>query len=436
MTRPVGWVFVAGQRPARVVAEERLDRAGVIYLRWRQDGGWEVRSTGLKVRDKSGALAPRKVAAAERAAKDAAEKRAQGLGIDAETATPLTIREGLARAIDPKRGIYPMDTPHRREVVRELERAAIILNNMPWNAIRPGDIRALYRSRLATLTAAGDVGVRGAEITVTRLLTIAEWLKGEGDILPGACVAPKRWRSELKNEGGNPEPKRPRHTLAELRAIIAHAATVDPRLALALAIGAEQRGGQVCRIRRSHLHLAERLVRIPGAGKKIGAVVELTDGQLAAVHAALAGYLRPLEDSGLDYPLFPAGQLTGGRTDASTAVCRPEQQTAKPVTRDTMGRWFAEAEALAGVPHVEGRLWYGGRRVSVDEAKKRGISREGLQAHGGWSDTQMPDKIYAEQGAASARHEAALIRADIRGETEAGNAESVTHVKAENGGES
>jgi hypothetical protein len=46
------------------------------------------------------------------------------------------------------------------------------------------------------------------------------------------------------------------------------------------------------------------------------------------------------------------------------------------------------------------------RRAAVDAAKAAGISREGLQAHGGWSDTQMPDRIYADQEASRARRSA------------------------------
>jgi hypothetical protein len=45
-----------------------------------------------------------------------------------------------------------------------------------------------------------------------------------------------------------------------------------------------------------------------------------------------------------------------------------------------------------------------------------GISREGLMAHGGWTDTSVPDRIYADTEAGYARDEAARVRAQIRGE--------------------
>jgi len=46
-----------------------------------------------------------------------------------------------------------------------------------------------------------------------------------------------------------------------------------------------------------------------------------------------------------------------------------------------------------------------------------GISREALKEHGGWADTQIPDRIYADQEAEFARDEARAVREQIRGET-------------------
>jgi hypothetical protein len=89
---------------------------------------------------------------------------------------------------------------------------------------------------------------------------------------------------------------------------------------------------------------------------------------------------------------------------------------AKPVGRTAILKWFRKAEELAKVRHVAGRGAYGLRRVAVDAAKERHISREGLKSLGGWTDTQVPDSIYADQDAGYARAEAAQIRAQMRGE--------------------
>ena len=52
----VGWSEEVGVRPYRVIAEERIDRKGMVYLRsW--DGAarrWRPVSTGLKVRNQDG----------------------------------------------------------------------------------------------------------------------------------------------------------------------------------------------------------------------------------------------------------------------------------------------------------------------------------------------------------------------------------------------
>jgi integrase len=254
------------------------------------------------------------------------------------------------------------------------------------------------------------------------VLTLVRWLKGQRLLAYEACVVPDNWKDELRDDWAtiseartDYRPSRPRHSLEEMRAIIAAAPAVDPRLALALAIGAEQRSGQVVRSRRCDLDLEAGVFKIPGRKTKRGALIVLTPGQLAAIREALTtGYLRELERAGGDYPLFPSGQMPGGRSGKPVAVER--HRAAKPIGPRIMLRWFIEAEELAKVPHLKGRAFYGVRRAGVDESKKGGISREGLMAAGGWSDSQVPDMIYSEEEALYAAKEAATHRARIRGE--------------------
>lgn len=405
------WSWSVGTRPYRVVAEERPDRGGRVYLRWWGDRNWQKKATGLTVRNKAGDLVASRVAKVEREVRVIHARISNRLAVDPVETEALTLTGGLAAVVHPFKGKYPKDTPHRREVMREMRHAVEILGDVEWATLRPSHIRTLYRKRQAALQAKGHDGQRGAEITVARLLAVAEWLRGEEMIPAGCCRAPKGWREEL---GGAVDPKRPRHTVEELRAVLAVALKVDPRLALALELGAELRLGQVLRCRRSDLDLATNRLRVRGAGKKAGVVTELIPSQRAAVDRALAGYLAPLE-TGEDYPLFPSGQLTKGRTDPTLAVCRPEQRTARPVDRRAVLRWFHEAEALAGITPQEGRGWYGLRRAGVDGFKKESGNRDALKSFGGWSDTQVPDRIYAAQEAEHAMAEAASVRAKIRG---------------------
>jgi hypothetical protein len=148
------------------------------------------------------------------------------------------------------------------------------------------------------------------------------------------------------------------------------------------------------------------------------------------------GYLRELEAAYQageirNYPLFPAGQLPGGRRYNEIEKRKRDYRTpeypvakverhgrARPIGMRAVNNWWHEAEDLAGVPHIDGRGPYGSRRGGVDEAKRQHISREGLMAHGGWSDTQVPDNIYAEEENRAGRAEARRVRAKIRGEEE------------------
>lgn len=209
---------------------------------------------------------------------------------------------------------------------------------------------------------------------------------------------------------------------------------MDPRFDLLMAFGAELRLGQVARARRRDLSVERRAFTVHSRGKKRGTVVHLTRGQWAAWEKAInaGGYLEQLEQAHLagtlaDYPLFPAGQMPAGRSGEGVAQIE-RHGSAEPVDPSAIKKWFQLAEAKAEIPHVKGRGWRGVRRQAVDEAKRQGISREGLMQHGGWTDTQVPDAIYADQEAEYARAEAAAVRAKIRGESVCANPESLPKV--------
>jgi integrase len=427
------WQYTLGQLPYQVTAYERLAKGGVVYLRWRastkKGRNWKHKSLGFAVRDGGGRL----IREAEKRAQDETAKQLALLitGLPREEiATRLTLRQGRNLAFEPQTGKYPTNTAHRRETDRALLFAIAVLGeDRTWDTIRKADLRRLWRARIEQITGKGKAGLRGAEVVIARLLTVAEWLRSEELIPSTACVAPRHWKQELSGDWReiteartDYEPARPRHTAAELRQILAVAPRVDPRFALLLALGAELRLGQVVRGRRVDLDLVAGTFTVRRRGKKRGTVVKLTRGQLAAARAAIGagGYLEPLETRALpegsdrDYPLFPQGQLTGGRKGEPHAVDR--HRTAAPVNRRTLQQWFKEAEQLAGIAHVKGRGAYGLRRAAVDGAKELGISREGLKEHGGWVDSQMPDQVYADQEADYARDEARDVRAKIRGE--------------------
>jgi integrase len=426
--RVTQWEDSVGFLPWKVSVYEEPSRNGTLYLRWRQDGNWKKKSLQRPLRTKRGAIdETTKDWAKAQAAAQYARLVAGVPDEDRAPRAPLTIRQGLDAVLDPTTGKYPTDTAHRREVKRELERVIVEWGvDTAWVAIKRADVRKLWRRRILQLRADGADGLRGAEITVQRMNAVASWLRDEELIPAGACVGSRRWKQELAADwlelsGARalPDPKRPRHTLDEMRRILATAVAVDPRFELAMVLGAELRLGQVIRCRRPDLNLDHATLTVRGKGQKKGTVSHLTDGQMrVARHALTDGYLRLLEGASADYPLFPAGPLPGGRTMKDPKATVARHATAAAIGRDVVDGWFHEAERLAGVPVVKGRAAYGLRRAAVDAAKEAGISREGLQAHGGWKDTQMPDRIYADQQMDYARDEAKAVRAKIRGEAE------------------
>lgn len=429
------WATSIGEVPNKVTVTEDVARGFVLVLKWRERDkrgrtNWRYKSLKpLRRRTPEGKLLSRteREMAEQKGRAEAIAHHARlilGLGGDgAAPDRPLTIGEAWDRITDPSTGKWPHESPYRDEVKRALAFAGKVLGaTTPWNAIHRAELRKLGRARIDALAGGASSGYRGAEVTVQRVLTVAQWLRDEEMIDEGACVAASTWKDELRtywrekhNALHDPTPNRPRHTIEEMRKILAAAESIDPRLHLLLALGAELRLGQVVRCRRSDLDLAHATLTVRGRGKKRGTVVELTPGQMRVVQQHLAGYLIALEASLPDYPLFPEGQLPGGRS--GTPVANPARHgTAQPLGRRWILELFHEAERLAEVTVVKGRAAYGLKRVAVDVAKDLGISREGLMEHGGWADTQIPDMVYAEQERAQARKEARDVRAKIRGE--------------------
>lgn len=444
------WSQEVGFLPHKVTVYENMEKDGTLYLRWRGRDGlgrpqWKKRSLRRPLRTDRGKV----IGETQQWAMDQAAKQyallVGGIPTDErEVVHQLTLAEGIARALKPDTGMYPSESAHRKEVVREMERAVKCLGpETRWDSIKRADLRRLWRWRIQDLRADRNEGLRGAEVTIQRLLAVAGWLRNEELIPSGACVAPTNWKALLLEDWQSiagvdrpVEPLRPRHSLEEMRKLFTVFGQVDPRFELLMAIGAELRLGQVVRGRRSDLDLEHRTFTVRGRKQKRGTVVELTGGQMAAVERALHpeyGYLRELEANLADYPLFMGGVLLGGvvhrrgipskaKFDSWRPPLHPFYPAARakqlqPLDRSVIRRWFRAAEDRAEIPHIPGRGPYGLRRRAVDELKRLGVSRDAMKEAGGWSDMQMPDRVYADQVQEHARKEAAVARAKVRGET-------------------
>lgn len=437
-TDPV-WRADVGYIPYKVTAIELVMRKRVVYLQWRSASNWRYESLGFRLYDAQGR---RLKGRALKALTDDATARAKAkhkelitgmAGATLEPVAPCTIGQAWAKVSDKHAGLYPVDTHHRRHIDRALRHAARVWGrDRAWGTIAPVDITKLARTRVDELRADNHTGYRGAEETVSRVLTVAQWLRDQEHIPRDAALPSSRWKEDLRaywaqvsGTHGDPEPHRPRYTLAEMLQILAAAPLVDPRLALGLALGAELRLGQVARTMRSQLnlhHSTHGAFVVKSNRRKRGTTVFLTPGQRAALDEALGGYLRLFEaefqETGRDYPLLPAGRLLYRRYKGQATAQPPAVgELATSVNPRSLREWFDAAESRAGITHIPGRGWYGMRRRGVDEFKKQGGSKDALKEHGGWTDTTIPDMIYADQEAEAPRAEARDIRARIRGET-------------------
>jgi hypothetical protein len=431
------WTYVAGVGASRVVVYEDLARDRQLTLRWWDPAreNWRRKALGRTLeRTRRGEV----VRVSEEWAQQQATVKSAALikGTPDEKViapTRFTIGETEAVLTDAETGPYPHRTPFRSELIRALDFAATVWGkDTPWAMISDEDWTKLIRRRLAGLLKRGLAGMRTTEVTVSRINTAAEYLREQKKIPRDAAVLPKKWRKQLLDSWrgqvkeitgvaptADPVPSRPRHTLEEMRKIIATAPEVDPRFGLLMQLAAEYRAGQAVRSKRSQLDLAAQTFTIHGRGKKLGAVIDLTPAQLAYVERVLReGYLADLERAyqkkGTDYYLFPAGKLTGRKT--SEARLGPGIDHTKPLGRKWIANNFHEAERRCEITPMKGRAQYGVRRQNVDAINALGISPLGKQAAGGWSSTDVPDAIYAESTNKVGREEAARIRAKTRGE--------------------
>jgi hypothetical protein len=232
------WEASVGFLPHKVTVYEEMSRNGTLYLRWRKEGNWGRKSLQRPLRTPRGRIDPETQKWALQQAERKYAELVSGVPVEERAPTsPVTLSQGLEKVTDPATGKYPTDTDHRREVDREFKRAIKHFGaDRTFESIKRRDIRGFWRWRILELHGEGHTGLRGAEITVARFLAVAAWLRDEEMIPAGSCQLPRSWKDEFRKDWleltesrALPTPNRPRHSLDELRAIIAKASEVDPR---------------------------------------------------------------------------------------------------------------------------------------------------------------------------------------------------------------
>jgi integrase len=423
-----------------VYAWERLDRRGAIFLKFShpdavgRDRRVKVKLPGERtVRDLRQRISQKLVKRVlDEVAKFAAPLlQGRAPATERAAASALTLAEGFSLALDLENGKYPTRSLRWQEVNRgrqKIER--LIGRNKLWIEIRLADVRAVWRAianEFVRSTQERLAGARQTEVAIDALYSVAAWLRNEGHIPPDAALPAPKWRAKLKEEWQaitktEVVPFRPRHSEPEMQRLFAsmHSPEVDPRFALAFDLGGEQRIGQVLRCMRSHMDLdpsaapsmIRGLVRVPSAGHKRTSTIALAEAQRRVVDAALSGYLANYEAAwqrGVieDYPLFPAGRLVAGR---AKVVSSP-----KCLTRDAALGMFYRLEAAAGVPHVEGRGWYGVRRIAADVAEHHEKDERVLNSLTGHRDSTTRQNIYQQRERPEVLAMAAQTRMAARG---------------------
>jgi len=201
---------------------------------------------------------------------------------------------------------------------------------------------------------------------------------------------------------------------------------VDPRIELAVELGAEMRLGQVGESRRSQLDLTHSPLAphgtftVYGRKKKAGEKLALTEEQRVAVNRILETVLVNAEavydaaDPRTDYHLLPSGKLAQGAADVRRA-------RRAPLGRSALLKAFHALETAAGVSSVDGRGWYGLRRVATDATPNYTSDRRVLDKLGGWTPgSTTREDTYQDREDALLITQTAAVRRSWRAGSKAG----------------
>jgi integrase len=449
------WEETVGRRPFTVWVGER-EVGGNVYVRWTVGRKPIPRSLGFKIRDERKRERKTDKEKALRIAKqilEALEEGQDALALfqeivtgrpaggapagGAEESSYLTLQKALDRALKVPTGMYVVDDAH----VRSMRRVSKLLVEALGPRFSIGDLtaataEAVWRHILGQARAAGGevAGYGKAEKAVALLYTVARWIH-ERNPKEAPGTNPKRgWESKLRAEWEKafgvklPDAKKLRYTREEARALFRNLHKADPRVQLAIQLGAELRAGQVSRSMRSHLDLGEvgafglGTFEVEGRGKKHGEIVHLTPAQRAFVDQCLGpeGHLHELEEAYQegripDYCLWQKGRIHKGRIPLQRHLASPG-----PMDPGSLINLFREFEKAAGVTHVHGRDFHGLRRVMTDIAEDyTGDSRE-LDRLTGHAVSSTRSTIYQDRHKEEFREGAASVRARMRADVEAG----------------
>jgi hypothetical protein len=423
----------------------------MIEVRWWAPNARKVqrRSLGYGIRDANGVIVAdleQQAVRQTQAIYDALMAGRSPLDKPSTEEGPLTLKAGFDLATTVPTGLYVVESDHLRDVRRAVRDIVDVIGRTPrgeprtWDSLNNAVARELWLELARRFKATDRGGAAWTERCVVVLLQVSQWLAAE-ERIARPLVMKKAWRDQLRREWEQYTASRitkstPRHSEDEIRRIFATLdhPDVDPRIALALQLGAEARLGQVSRLMRSHVDLsavgAFQLGRVVvhGSGKKLGVMRDLTPEERAAIDRALAGYLKPLEDAYQDqlrddYPMFPAGRLrydvAPSRMPRRKATAQPVRQAKlslanSPIDRRTLNDLFHGLERIAKVEPVLGRGWYGIRRRAADLYEDYEKDERVLNDQTGHKKSETRREVYQERERETIRAKSAETRRRVR----------------------
>jgi integrase len=449
------WQYQKGDPPRTVTAVERLDRGRIIEVRW-----WvghlkrfQRRSLGFSIRDDRGVIVQELEQEAVRLTQSMYDALMAGRTPQLDTDDdrgPLTLEAGFDLATNVPKGMFVVETEHVREVRRAARDVVWAIGatsgEQPraWDALSYSTVRDVWLRLAKRYVEEQRGGPAWTERCVVILLQVAQWLAVEEKI-DRAVPVRRTWREQMRREWEQITSNRiasrtPRHSEDEIQRIFASLEhpDVDPRIALAVELGAEARLGQVARLMRSQIDLSPigafglGRAAVRGAGKKLGVTRDLTPEERAAIDRALSGYLKHLEDAyqqGLreDYPIFPSGRLkydvppsrVPGRNGRNRQQAHPIRRAKPSVSNKPIGKrglldQFHDLERIANVTPMPGRGWYGIRRKATDVYEDYETDERVLNDQTGHQSSDTRRAVYQEKERDEIRARSARTRRRVR----------------------
>jgi hypothetical protein len=380
------WTHRIGGRGSRIVVFERWP-GGPIQMRGWNPSERKVKTTSLRHRDR------------ERAKQQAADAHAKLLKGDSEL---LAGRVSLARLFT----MYLDRRKTRGGISSEDERRTKLWTRYLGATKDPHKISLGEWETFIELRRTGAINGYGHPIAEgerrpVRIGTVAAdlgWLKG---VLNWGVKWRDRQGQYLLRENAcrgymMPADKNPRRPVATQDRFVA-VRTAAERVTMQL-----RYGGRYQRVRS---YLPELLDIANGTGRRIRAICELHYDDLRLNDGTPYGSIRWRADADkcgreTTVPIGPAvrdalDRLLADRPGLGAAPLFPlPSDQSRPLTRNLARALLKKAEALAGLPPLDGSLWHAYRRKWATERKH--LPAPDVAAAGGWKETTTLTRLYQQ----------------------------------------